>query len=67
MEYGGNQIQSGETKQIFTEKIGNLIPGFFVGTAGDEYLHYKLMLMFQKEQKLKQPLRVSLVRIPPSL
>jgi hypothetical protein len=62
-----NQIQPGETRQVFIGKCGNLMPGFFMAPAGDEPLHYKLTLVFQKEQKLREPLRISLVWMPPSL
>jgi hypothetical protein len=65
MELG--QIPPGEAKRVFAGKFGNLTPGFFIGTTGEEFLHYKLSLVFQKEQELKYPLRISLVWIPPSL
>lgn len=62
-----NQIPPGETRQVFIGKCSHLMPGFFIAPAGNESLHYKLTLVFQKEQKLKEPLRISLVWMPPSL
>jgi len=63
----GNQVPPGETRQVFIGKCGNLMPGFLIAPAGDGPLHYKLSLVFQKEQKLKEPFRISLVWMPPSL